>query len=759
MHAAGRSGLCAPIFVSDSASLSGALKNDEVTSVAVGSTDPQAPPLNLVLQPQDWIEQDGGPVKIDSGRNVSVSAANPQAQSTIDFNGLLGVIEIQRNASLSFRSLVLRNYASQRIGQDLARLRRRNITYEVQGIGAWPSIIAEPFSEYGVFNVTSYPVYDNCTSYTSAVTARYPRTIVTSVNNVTVLVRGGPDTLRLPVTNPGSEHQVGEMQLNFADSVGICVEDSTMPASDGGDAAAAARFAARNGGSGNGIGGGPDWRVIVGAAVGAAAFVALLALAAVLLWRRRRALLAKEEDAAKREQRLQDGSPWQGGAPLDHPVGLGSLALASMSTSPRDRLTASGSGRGSGGRPSGGRGSIRTAGGGAARSPTAGADSGSAGTPAQGSAGDTGQGQLFPELWRLRWLGPLEDEQVEVGPLLGRGGYGRVFKGRWKGAVVAVKVVEHSTFGADADIAAAEERRVARESLLSTSLSHPNVVSTYKICTIRVGESNSSSKDSAEPTQGHRPPRTGEVAESEEGEEQPTAVTALLETWLLMEFCDRGSLSDMVRANRFRRKPDGEPDMSAILRCLIDVASGAPSLTDAGAEKHCHGAGMDYLHSAGVVHGDLKSANVLLRSTATDARGFTCKLGDFGLSRLVDTGVHTHISTKTYGTVTYMPPEMLSKSRLTRAVDVYSFGILMWHLFTCQEPWPGMSVGAVFYAVVYEDARPPVPADMPPAYRALMEECWSADAAARPSFPGVQTRLSALCRELRAAAMSKAQSS
>lgn len=46
--------------------------------------------------------------------------------------------------------------------------------------------------------------------------------------------------------------------------------------------------------------------------------------------------------------------------------------------------------------------------------------------------------------------------------------------GRWKGAVVAVKVVEHSAFGSDADTAAAEERRVARESLLSTSLSHPS---------------------------------------------------------------------------------------------------------------------------------------------------------------------------------------------------------------------------------------------------------------------------------------------
>ena len=81
------------------------------------------------------------------------------------------------------------------------------------------------------------------------------------------------------------------------------------------------------------------------------------------------------------------------------------------------------------------------------------------------------------------------------------------------------------------------------------------------------------------------------------------------------------------------------------------------------------------------------------------------------------------------------------------------------HCGRAQEPWPGMSVGAVFYAVVYEDARPPVPADMPLPYCALMEECWSADAANRPVFPGVQTRLSALFRELRAAAMSKAQSS
>ncbi len=85
--------------------------------------------------------------------------------------------------------------------------------------------------------------------------------------------------------------------------------------------------------------------------------------------------------------------------------------------------------------------------------------------------------------------------------------------------------------------------------------------------------------------------------------------------------------------------------------------------------------GMDYLHSVGVLHGDLKGANVLLQSTATDSRGFTCKLADFGLSCVLDLDM-THVSTHTYGTISYMPPEVLTHGRMTRAADTYSFGML-----------------------------------------------------------------------------------
>lgn len=131
-----------------------------------------------------------------------------------------------------------------------------------------------------------------------------------------------------------------------------------------------------------------------------------------------------------------------------------------------------------------------------------------------------------------------------------------------------------------------------------------------------------------------------------------------------MEYADRGSLDAAIRARRFARPSSGPAfapsfDVPAVLRCLADVA-----------------AGLAYLHSAGVVHGDLKPSNVLLKSAAADPRGFVAKLADFGLSRLIDVTVQTHVSTQTYGTVSYQPPEVLATGHLSPAADVYAFGLL-----------------------------------------------------------------------------------
>ena len=50
----------------------------------------------------------------------------------------------------------------------------------------------------------------------------------------------------------------------------------------------------------------------------------------------------------------------------------------------------------------------------------------------------------------------------------------------------------------------------------------------------------------------------------------------LVETWMLMEYCERGSLADALRTGRLRRPHGtGLPDLAALVACLLDIAQGA----------------------------------------------------------------------------------------------------------------------------------------------------------------------------------------
>eukprot|EP00882_Tetradesmus_deserticola_P014412 GHRQ01015324.1.p1 GENE.GHRQ01015324.1~~GHRQ01015324.1.p1 ORF type:complete len:164 (+),score=56.91 GHRQ01015324.1:299-790(+) len=84
---------------------------------------------------------------------------------------------------------------------------------------------------------------------------------------------------------------------------------------------------------------------------------------------------------------------------------------------------------------------------------------------------------------------------------------------------------------------------------------------------------------------------------------------------------------------------------------------------------------MLYLHGLDVVHGDLKSGNVLLSVSPTSPYGRVAKVTDFGLSRALGSG-QTHRSTHTLGTVSHMAPELLRFGKMSPAVDVFSFGIM-----------------------------------------------------------------------------------
>ena len=90
---------------------------------------------------------------------------------------------------------------------------------------------------------------------------------------------------------------------------------------------------------------------------------------------------------------------------------------------------------------------------------------------------------------------------------------------------------------------------------------------------------------------------------------------------------------------------------------------------------------------------------MLLKSTITDPRGFTCKLADFGTARVL-ASAQTHVSTATHGTISYMPAELLRDGRLTGAVDAYSFAILMWELFEGRTLNDGLTAAQVRTSVL-----------------------------------------------------------
>ncbi|KAJ6978726.1 serine/threonine/tyrosine-protein kinase HT1 isoform X3 [Populus alba] len=100
--------------------------------------------------------------------------------------------------------------------------------------------------------------------------------------------------------------------------------------------------------------------------------------------------------------------------------------------------------------------------------------------------------------------------------------------------------------------------------------------------------------------------------------------------------------------------------------------------------------GMEYLHSQGVIHRDLKSNNLLLNDE------MRVKVADFGTSCL-ETQCQETKGNK--GTYRWMAPEMIKEKHCSRKVDVYSFGIVLWELTTALLPFQGMTPVQAAFAV------------------------------------------------------------
>lgn len=367
-------------------------------------------------------------------------------------------------------------------------------------------------------------------------------------------------------------------------------------------------------------------------------------------------------------------------------------------------------------------------------------------------------------------------DEIDLLDNVGRGANGSVYRAVWHGASVAVKYIPCSTEDPDS------LGRAVREVVLAKRCQHPNVVQTFvwtvltdedckhhhsakphsssakKRLDIQFGDTGDSLLlgDNGEipaawpkeideaigacsgPDKGQDESRADSF-NSEEGFGSPVkhrrgGVRSIfaLEGLLLnpaqalvvvvMEYCDLGSLSRAIKRKTFKgsTKWSWQTSYRALLRTAQEITQG-----------------MIHIHQHGLVHLDLKPANILLRTHRADRRGFVAKVADFGLARAAVGGSIGD----TIGTTIYAAPEVLAGENAGPAADVYSFGILLHEMFHSTHAYDGLLEGQIMAGVMNGTLRPSWDGDCPTALMNLAESCWAQEPLARPTFKAVAAEL------------------
>ena len=252
--------------------------------------------------------------------------------------------------------------------------------------------------------------------------------------------------------------------------------------------------------------------------------------------------------------------------------------------------------------------------------------------------------------------------RYEVLNELGKGAMGVVYlaKDPVIGRLVAVKTIRTSQTGDDDSESREFRERFVREAQTAGILSHPNIVTIHDI---------------------------GEDTESRT-------------SFIAMEYIDGRNLKSLI-TDKKKFSWDEVADLIAQI-----------------------GEALDYAHRKGIIHRDVKPANIML---TTDGK---IKITDFGIAKVASSNLTT--TGQFLGTPNYMSPEQVSGAPVDGRSDIFSLGVVLYELLTNRKPFQGDNLTAISYKIVHEDFTLPgdlsadVPQDFNPIVaRAMAKDPWN----------------------------------
>ncbi|XP_077387869.1 macrophage colony-stimulating factor 1 receptor isoform X2 [Festucalex cinctus] len=152
--------------------------------------------------------------------------------------------------------------------------------------------------------------------------------------------------------------------------------------------------------------------------------------------------------------------------------------------------------------------------------------------------------------------------------------------------------------------------------------------------------------------------------------------------------------------------------------------------------------GLDFLAAKNCIHRDVAARNVLL----TDHR--VAKICDFGLARDIMNDSNYVVKGNARLPVKWMAPESIFDCVYTVQSDVWSYGILLWEIFSLgKSPYPSMAVDSRFYKMVKRGYQMGQPDFAPPEIYDIMKMCWNLEPTKRPTFSNIGQMIQRLLGE------------